>query len=220
MTDSLLVLGLDTSGTRCSVALWRNEQVLYQQIVQAPNLHSTLLADLVGGGLRELQLPPAAVQLVCVTSGPGSFTGLRIGMAYAKGFCYALQRPLIAVTNFEVLARQVQKNNLPVFVLIDARRESYYLGIFKNNAQLLDEYKVVKVSELDRQLETAAVVICARREEGPDYQLPEAVKGRVVYSVVEPEQICRTGYAKFQSGERIDPELLEPLYIQPFAGVL
>jgi hypothetical protein len=103
MPDNPLVLGLDTSGIKCLVALWRDNQVLYQQTVTAPNLHSTLLAGLVGGGLQELQLEPEAVQLVCVTRDRVFYR-----VAYRDGLCHGIllcpAEPLIAVTNFELLA--------------------------------------------------------------------------------------------------------------------
>ncbi len=220
MPDNPLVLGLDTSGIKCLVALWRDNQVLYQQTVTAPNLHSTLLAGLVGGGLQELQLEPDAVQLVCVTCGPGSFTGLRIGMAYAKGFCFALQIPLIAVTNFELLALQVQDRARPIFALIDARRESCYLGIFKQSPQELAEYKIVQISELDQHIGAEGCIVIEARQDGAGCNLPAELKDRIIRVSSEPGGICRLGYLKYQRGEQADPAQLEPLYIQSFAGVL
>ena len=220
MPDNPLVLGLDTSGVKCVVALWRDGQVLYQQTVTAPNLHSTLLAGLVSGGLKKLQLEPAAVQLVCVTRGPGSFTGLRIGMAYAKGFCFALQKPLMAVTNFELLALQVQDQAGPIFVLIDARRGSCYLGIFKQSPLELAEYKIVQIAELDRHIGVKGCIVIEAREDGTGCKLPPALTDRIIRVNSEAEGICRLGYLKFRRGEQADPAKLEPLYIQSFAGVL
>ncbi len=220
MPDNPLVLGLDTSGVKCSVALWRDNQILYQQTIAAPNLHSTLLTGLVGSGLKKLQLEPDAVQLVCVTCGPGSFTGLRIGMAYAKGFCFSLEKPLIAVTNFEILAQQVQDQTVPIFTLIDARRESCYLGIFNQNPQVLDEYKIVKTSELGQYIGEKGCIVCEARDDGAECKLPPVIKERVIQASIEPAGICQLGYRKYKRGEQVDLDLLEPLYIQSFAGVL
>jgi tRNA threonylcarbamoyl adenosine modification protein YeaZ len=220
MPDNPLVLGLDTSGVKCSVVLWRDNQVLYQQTVTAPNLHSTLLAGLVGSGLKKLQLEPGAVQLVCVTCGPGSFTGLRIGMAYAKGFCFALQKPLIAVTNFEILALPLQDPAVPIFTLIDARRESCYLGVFRRSPLVLDEYKIVKIAELDQHVGAEGCLVAEAQEAVAEWKLPPALKDRLIRVNSEPAGICQLGYLKYHRGAQSDPALSEPLYIQLFAGVL
>jgi tRNA threonylcarbamoyladenosine biosynthesis protein TsaB len=223
MPDNILILGLDTSGTECRVALYRNERVLYQQTVPAPNLHSTLLTGLVGSGLEQLNLEPAAVQLVCITSGPGSFTGLRIGMAYAKGFCFALGKPLQAVTNFEVLAWQSleqEQMKPPLYVLIDARRESCYLGVFKQNPLVLDACKLVKTSELGGEIAGYGRVIWAAENNGREFRLPPEIKRRAMRVRIEPAEICRSGYRKYSNGEKTGLDLMEPLYIQSFAGVL
>jgi tRNA threonylcarbamoyladenosine biosynthesis protein TsaB len=222
MPDNPLVLGLDTSGVKCSVVLWRDNQVLYRQTVTAPNLHSTLLAGLVSAGLKELKVDTGALQLVCVTSGPGSFTGLRIGMAYAKGFCFALQKSLIAVTNFEILADQAQvpEQVTPIFTLIDARREACYLGIFKQNPLELAEYKIVKISELDQHIGAKGCLVVEAQESGAECKISPALKDRLIRVSYEPAGICRLGYLKYQRGEQADLNRLEPLYIQSFAGVL
>jgi tRNA threonylcarbamoyladenosine biosynthesis protein TsaB len=219
MADNTLVLGLDTSGGKCAVALWQPDRIVYERTMVTRNLHSTLLAEYVNSGLAGINLKPADVHLVCVTCGPGSFTGLRVGLSYAKGFCFAGEIPLIALTNFEVLAHQGDGKMWPVYTLLDARRGCYYLGIFNRQAQVLDEYKMIKGSELEREIAAGGCLVCGEKDDGSDLQLPVPVPVPVMHTGIKISLVCRLGYQKYLAGVRADLHLSEPLYIQSFAGI-
>jgi len=216
--DKKIVLGIDTSGIKCGIALWSDYNVLYQKTVEAPNLHSTLLAGFVRAGLEELNLEPSSVQLVCITAGPGSFTGLRIGMAYAKGFCFALDKPLIAVSNFEILASQAPDAMRPIYVLINARRGLYYLGNFYQENLVLGSCKVIKISDLKREMKDPGSIVIEECN-NDKFELSPDLQRKVIRSKLEMKLICQLGFQKYLSGYQDDLHILEPLYIQPFAGV-
>jgi tRNA threonylcarbamoyladenosine biosynthesis protein TsaB len=220
MAGSSLVLGLDTSGSKCGVAFWQDNSIVYQKTVAAPNLHSTLLAGFVRSGLNELNVPPEGLDLVCVTCGPGSFTGLRIGMAYAKGFCFALHKPLVAVSNFEVLADVAPAGMMPVYTLIDARRDSYYLGIFRKNRQVLDEYRVCASSALGEIITASSCVVWQEQDTGQRLILPFNLQAlvQVLPAKITAAAVCTLGQRKYTAQGSADLEILEPLYIQSFAG--
>jgi tRNA threonylcarbamoyladenosine biosynthesis protein TsaB len=219
MPDNKLVLGIDTSGVKCRIALWQEYDVLYEKTMTAPNLHSTLLAEGVNSGLSSINVKAAHVQLVCVTSGPGSFTGLRIGMSYAKGFCFAREIPLIGVTNFEVLAQQVKDITFPLYTLLDARRGFYYLGIFKKNVRILDEYKMVKAVDIQSEIAERGYIVCGEQDNGSELPLPVPLPVPVSQAGIKIGIVCRLGYQKYLAGAQTNPDNLEPLYIQPFAGI-
>jgi tRNA threonylcarbamoyladenosine biosynthesis protein TsaB len=216
--DNQIVLGIDTSGIICRMAIWSTDRVLYQKTVEAPHLHSTLLAEFVRTGLNELKLRPAQVDLVCITTGPGSFTGLRIGMAYAKGFCFALEKPLVGVSNFEILVCAAAGWERPVYTLIDARRGSFYLGIFMQDIYHLDSVKVIKGSDLLKKLPDAGCIVLDENTADPP-GMPAELLNKKIRSGTENGLICQLGFNKFKSGYKEDVPSLEPLYIQSFAGV-
>lgn len=213
-----IVLGMDTSGIICRMAIWSNQQVLYQKTLDAPYLHSTLLAEFIGAGLVELKLKPVNVDLVCITTGPGSFTGLRIGMAYAKGFCFALEKPLVAVSNFEILAYPAADLKKPVYTLIDARRGFFYLGIFLQDIYTLDSVKIVKGSDLHKELPDPGCIVIEENARGLP-ELPADLQTKGIRSRIDSGLICQLGFKKYISGHQENLHALEPLYIQPFAGV-
>jgi tRNA threonylcarbamoyladenosine biosynthesis protein TsaB len=200
------------------MSIWSRYQILYQKLLDAPNLHSTLLAEFIGSGMRELNLKPEQIDLVCITTGPGSFTGLRIGMAYAKGFCFALEKPLVGISNFEILAHPAANLKKPVYTLISAGRGLFYLGIFRQDVGCLDSATVVPGSDLLKECpDPGSIVVAETTAETPE--IPAGLLERGIRSTIDSALICQLGYTRYLSGHREDLHSLEPLYIQPFAGV-
>ncbi len=99
-----MILGIETSTDICSVALLRDGEVVS---IREGGEHARMLAVYIDEVLREASIAASALDAVAVSAGPGSYTGLRIGVSTAKGLCYALGIPLIAIGSLEALARQV-----------------------------------------------------------------------------------------------------------------
>jgi len=102
-----LILSLETSTTICSAALHEDGTLLASKELLTPQSASSQLAPIIDQLLKESKISPKEIQAVAVASGPGSYTGLRIGVATAKGLCFALQVPLIAINTLELMAYQV-----------------------------------------------------------------------------------------------------------------
>jgi tRNA threonylcarbamoyladenosine biosynthesis protein TsaB len=127
-----LVLSLETSGNNCSVALHSEGELLAHERVAEPQAHASKLAYLIESVLGKASVNIHEIQAVGITSGPGSYTGLRIGASTAKGLCYSLGVPLVAVNTLELLVYQgstlATKENL-LCPMIDARRMEVYCMI-------------------------------------------------------------------------------------------
>ena len=132
----MIVLALDTALAACSVAVTRGNAVL--AAVSEPMLrgHQERLAPMVQEAMAEAGLAFAAVDRIGVTVGPGSFTGLRVGLAFAKGLGLALGRPCVGVGTLEALAASAPGPGLTAAV-IDARREQVYLQAFDGGAAVM-----------------------------------------------------------------------------------
>ena len=131
----MLILSLDTSATVCSVALHQNGQVLACYELFAEKSSSGLLTTLIQNVVQHTGHHLAQLDAVAVAKGPGSYTGLRIGVSTAKGLCYALDKPLLAVNTLEAMARQVSRvaAGPPAGVLcpmLDARRMEVYAAMY------------------------------------------------------------------------------------------
>jgi tRNA threonylcarbamoyladenosine biosynthesis protein TsaB len=214
-----IVLGIETSGILCSVAWWQNDAILLEYNLERKNEHAVLLAVFVEKGFKKLGINPAETSYVALGSGPGSFTGLRIGMSYAKGFCYGHDIPLISVTNFEMLADLSEENVYPVYTLIEAGKGNYYTGIFKEDKTRLDEKNVYSVSQLEEKIsDTGIIVVHEENSQGYLTQVFEKAI-RIIDGQYSAAKLCSLGYHKLLRGEMNDISDIEPFYLQAFAGI-
>ena len=210
----MLILGIETSAALCSVAWVQDDQVLSEENVEMPNMHTTLLPEMLRKGFLDLNLGPDKIDLIAVSSGPGSFTGIRIGMAYAKGMGYALDVPVIAVSNFEVLANQAVHDRFPIWTVIDARRGNYYVGVFDNQKYALNQSKFLAEAELLNLFDRQGIIITPIEKFCDTCDLKtEVLIGRYSSAIT-----AKLGKRKFDRDETDDIDRLEPLYIREFSG--
>ena len=145
-----LVLCLETATKLCSVALCRDGALLAEREAEEDrHVHGEYLNVFVDEVLKEAGLSPKELEAVAVGIGPGSYTGLRIGLSAAKGFCYALDIPILGIGTLETLVQAVraQEPDLPPDVLlhpmIDARRMEVFTAAYKPDGSLLEPVAAV-----------------------------------------------------------------------------
>src|SRR5439155_6360049 len=107
-----------------------DEQLLASRALDPAQRRARMLAPAMRDVLRQVGWKPAEVQLVAVTTGPGSFTGLRLGVTTAKTFAYAVGCELLGVTTLEVIASQAPPAISPIEVVLDAQRQQLFVGTF------------------------------------------------------------------------------------------
>ncbi|MDD6211060.1 MAG: tRNA (adenosine(37)-N6)-threonylcarbamoyltransferase complex dimerization subunit type 1 TsaB [Bacteroidales bacterium] len=134
------ILHIETSTTVCSVALSLDGNLLFDRVHREGPSHAAVLAPFVEEGLAYLRSEGLHLDAVAVSSGPGSYTGLRIGVSTAKGLCYALDVPLIAIGTLEVMASQAVDAGLCgegdlLCPMIDARRMEVYAAVYDTKLQ-------------------------------------------------------------------------------------
>ncbi len=139
-----LILCIETATTNCSVAVAKNGITIFlkedydKKYSHAERLHVYIDEVLTKANIKSNQL-----DAIAVSKGPGSYTGLRIGVSAAKGLCFALDKPLISVSTLEALARQVTCNDGVIVAMLDARRMEVYSAIFDSN------YKIIRETEAE-----------------------------------------------------------------------
>jgi tRNA threonylcarbamoyladenosine biosynthesis protein TsaB len=133
---------IETSTALCSVALAENGAIVAYRESSALKAHASLTAVFIQEVLQEKGITLEDCDAVCVSKGPGSYTGLRVGVSTAKGLCFGSRKPLIAVGTLDTLVAQAQMpdqagNDGPRFIvpMIDARRMEVYTAIFENGTQ-------------------------------------------------------------------------------------
>ena len=130
----MIVLGIETSGLDGSIAISRDDACLLEtQLNQAGRRHAQSLVMEIGDALRSCGLTPQDVNLVAVSHGPGSFTGLRVGMVCAKTFAYATGCQFVAVDTFAAIAAGLPPELQQVIVIEDAQKSDLFVGEYQSN---------------------------------------------------------------------------------------
>ena len=148
-----IILQIETATTVCSVSLAKNGETIAVKQLNERNIHAEVITLFVEELITNSGLTYADIDAVAVSSGPGSYTGLRIGVSTAKGLCFALDKPLIAIQTLESMALgMITEGNIAPDTLlcpmIDARRMEVYTALFDaegnmvkpTSAEIIDEY--------------------------------------------------------------------------------
>lgn len=150
-----LILALETATEVCSVALNLDGNIVAVKETVGVNEHSAQLTSFIEEVTKNAGYPLSAIDAFAVSMGPGSYTGLRIGVSTAKGLCYALDKPLIAVSTLKALSHQalthfpeLKRENIILTPLIDARRMEVYMAMYDSS---LNELLPVEARILDIQ---------------------------------------------------------------------
>lgn len=125
------ILGIDSSTPGCSVALLNNDTVVADQIADPQPSHSKYLLQMVDHVLKEGNVCLNDIDGFAVTLGPGSFTGLRVGVSLLKGFVLATEKPFVGINSLEALAATVDSPLHPVCATLDARKSEVYAAVFE-----------------------------------------------------------------------------------------
>ena len=134
-----IILHIETATKNCSVAVSRSGTMLaLKEQFSEQFSHSEQLHSFIQDVLKEAHMDMTALAAVAVSKGPGSYTGLRIGVAAAKGICFALDLPLIAVNSLQILTEKYQDNNQALlFPMFDARRKEVYVMILNEKKEVV-----------------------------------------------------------------------------------
>jgi tRNA threonylcarbamoyladenosine biosynthesis protein TsaB len=220
----MIVLGIETSTAVCSVGLFEEGVGGIERSITESHIHSEKLLTLVRDVVEEKQMSLNDIGAVAISLGPGSFTGLRIGLSTAKGLCYALAKPLVTVPTFDAIAEAASTacaEARTIFVLLDAKREELYVGRF-NVASVGavvrdDAVHVLSTTEAATRIPAdAPMMIVTDRVE----QLSELLGAEKMIVDVHPfcrgSVVAQIGYRKVLSKEFADLASIEPVYLKDF----
>ena len=212
----MIVLALDTAGVDCAAAVYDSDSdsVMGEVTETIGRGHAEHLMHVVDEALAKANTALSAIERVVVSVGPGSFTGIRIGVAAARGFALSLNVPAVGVTTLEVMAATARAQNpgKSVLAAIDAKREEIYLQSFDADGNPLDEARAVTIDEA-RAIASAFDGIVtgtavARLSDAPPAERPDAFPIAIV---------ARLGAGK-PAGEKPKPLYLRGPDARPQAG--
>ena len=218
------ILALESSGTTGSVAALESDKLLCETPLD-PSLRSARsLAPAMQRLLAEVGWSPRDVQLVAVTSGPGSFTGLRVGLTTAKAFAYAADAEVLGINTLEVLAEQAPAEATVVHAVLDAQRQELFAATFTHDPTTLSrrlqaaEARILSIDAWLASLSPGDMVI------GP---VLARLRSRLPVGIqIAPEpswtpmaaSVGRIACRRYASGERQDVFQLTPLYLRRSAA--
>ena len=224
-----LILHIETSTATCSVALSENGELLANIDQTEKNIHASSLTLFIQSVLKEVNRDIKELNAVAVSMGPGSYTGLRIGVSTAKGLCYALDIPLIAVNTLESMTsgfknRCFSVNKHTLFCpMIDARRMEVYSAVFDDELKMIKGVGAVVVDENSFKdvLDTHIVYFfgdgAAKCEDILGTHLNARVLDIYTNSAVDMISIA---HEKYEHKNFVDVAYIEPYYLKDYiAGV-
>lgn len=217
-----LILSLETSASVCAVALHDNGVLLASSEVHMAQSHASKLAPLIAEVQKLSGVEMKALKAIAISSGPGSYTGLRIGTSTAKGLCYALNIPLIAVHTLDVMVLQVKDINVHQAMLcpmIDARRMEVYclLADAQRKTVLPVEAKIIDDTSFLDQLKESEILFFGSGADKCRSVIthPNATFISGVYP--SAHMLGVLAFEKFQRGQVEDLVHFEPYYLKEFA---
>lgn len=144
-----LILLIETATQICSVAIANGKKIIAKREIDIPNAHSSKLSLLIEEVMKEAQIAYKELSAIAVSKGPGSYTGLRIGVSSAKGFAYALDIPLISIETLKILYKGVERKypNSNTVAMIDARRMEVYSSIYDEKGNVIKDISADIIEE-------------------------------------------------------------------------
>lgn len=154
-----LVLGIDSATDACSAAILSDGNVTARRFERLRRGHAERLIPLVKAVIAEANISFTDLDLIATTVGPGGFTGLRIGLASARGLALASERPLIGVTTLEAVARAQSARDIPLLVALDTKRADIYIQIFEPDGVPLSEPAALMPSDIPSLLPDGPIAV-------------------------------------------------------------
>lgn len=209
----MIVLGIDSSTDRLAIGLTDSSGILAEKTLDASREHASRIIGLIEEVLSLASLSRDRIEGVATAIGPGSFTGLRIGLAVTKGMALALKIPIVGVSTFEVLARRLENTYDEFFLSAVARKGEYYLCRVKPGGDIRAAIGLVDENDLADKIGNIPAGLVGREPFGVWEQLPNPIaKDKLIVSGGE---LALYGAIELTAGRSDDAAALEPLYIAP-----
>jgi tRNA threonylcarbamoyladenosine biosynthesis protein TsaB len=219
-----MLLAVDTSNAQIGLALYDEAQVIGEYAWRSNQRHTVELAPAVADLISRCGLTIDEVTSLGVALGPGSFTSLRVGLAFAKGLALARNIPLIGIPTLDILAQALPAADLPLGVAIRAGRGRFALGWYQspgNVWQAQGEARVVNLEAFTDEVKSPSV-ICGEftAEERRQLEFNQHVLlTSPAQSIRRPAVLAQLAWARWQKGEADDAASLAPIYLHTAAPI-
>ena len=198
----MISLFLDTSNSNLIIGIYKNNNEIYYLNEKCDNQLSEILLPSIEKAFNDSKLKIQDVDKIFVVNGPGSFTGIRIGLTFAKVLSWSLKKDIIPISELELLSSTETKKKY-IVPLIDARREAVYSGMYNNKLDNLSEDQYIKIEELFSKINDKLVDI-----EFVSYNEFEGI------NTIKPKINVLNIINKHINGEVVNPHTVNPNYLK------
>ncbi|MBI5286315.1 MAG: tRNA (adenosine(37)-N6)-threonylcarbamoyltransferase complex dimerization subunit type 1 TsaB [Deltaproteobacteria bacterium] len=222
------LLAIDTSTASGSIAIVEDGRLVAESTLHIKKTHAERLLPSLDHLLKVTDTSIEGINRFAVTVGPGSFTGLRIGVSTVKGLAWTLKKPVVGVSTLEALASNIPYSNIPICPVLDARKREVYTAIYRWGVRASQE-----VEGMEREMEESAIrpEELVTRVKGPTIFLGDGlgVYGDMIkdnlgdLAIIAPSYLWHIraaivgwiGWLRFNRGLVDSPEVIRPFYIRP-----
>lgn len=219
------ILHIETATEVCSVALSSNGELLQHKVSNQPQAHSSLLGVFVEEVMQYVRSNNIALDAISVSSGPGSYTGLRIGVSEAKGLSFGLGVPLIAIPTHKIMAQQVRHmsdNDTLLCPMIDARRMEVYATFFNSKLEVVRNTAadIIDEESYSELLGAHKVIFLGNGADKCKGAINHA--NAVFVDDIKPDAQSMIPLAEdaFENKEFVDVAYFEPFYLKEFVATI
>ncbi len=217
-----IILNIETATKNCSVCIAKNGNIIAIKELNNGNYsHAEVLHPFIVDILRESNLTSKEIDAVAVSKGPGSYTGLRIGVSAAKGLCFAFDKPLISIDTLTSLSYSISLDKGFIIPMIDARRMEVYAAIYDENHQQIREIKaeIIDKNSYSEYLEKSKVYFLGDGSQ----KCKEIIKHKNAVFIDDKfpsaKEMAQLSFDKYKKSDIENVAYFEPFYLKDFVVI-
>jgi tRNA threonylcarbamoyladenosine biosynthesis protein TsaB len=217
-----IILNIETATKNCSVSLAKDGNILTIKELNNGNYsHAEVLHPFIVALLKEAKISSQQINAVAVSKGPGSYTGLRIGVSTAKGLCFSLDRPLISIDTLHSLSHSISIEKGVIVPMLDARRMEVYAAVFnKDHDQIRDiKAEIINEDSFTKELANNQVYFLGDGAEKCRELITHKNAVFVENKFPSAKEMAQLSYDKYKNNDFEDVAYFEPFYLKDFVAI-
>jgi len=218
----VIILNIETATKNCSVSIAKNGEILAIKELNNGNYsHAEVLHPFIVDILEEANITSQELDAVAVSKGPGSYTGLRIGVSAAKGLCFAFDKPLISIETLRSLAHSISIDKGVIIPMLDARRMEVYAAVFNSDYDSVREIKAEIIDETSflEYLENQKVYFLGDGAQKCKEIITHENAVFVDDKFPSSKEMAELSYSKYKKNDIEDVAYFEPFYLKDFVVI-
>ena len=218
------VLGIDTSTSCGSLGIIDDDAVVAEYALLRDETHSTRLVPAIQALLKEARLDLDEIDGIAISLGPGSFTGLRVGLSAVKGLALAAERPVVGIPTLDALASNLPFTPYVICPLVDARKGEVYTALYKDGEggriEQLTPYQVLAPLDLLEKIPPQETIFLGDGVEAYGELIEERLGAKALFApphlrFLRGSTVAEIGLQRFKKGENDNISSLVPIYVRP-----